>query len=160
MHKKIIRGGRTAAASLFLLAAPALAHAGGMERIQFVVVDSLTRLPILDAQVVVEDLDGGHLSRTVAAGPSSQTFNTHRWALEPGVSVDKPMIVTIPMGTSVALTGQAQPANAQQPPVARSISVSRPPAWRPRRAVRPQARRPSTRMPSRVKPKSVGASKM
>ncbi|MCW3098613.1 MAG: hypothetical protein JWL77_4231 [Chthonomonadaceae bacterium] len=119
MHKTIVRGGKTAAASLFLFAAPALAHAGGLDRVQFVVVDAVTRLPIIGAQVTIEDLSGGHLTRTVAAGPCSPAFNTRRWGLEFGIGVDAPTVVTIPAGTSVALIGQAQPAvpNAQQPPV-------------------------------------------
>ncbi len=120
MHTKIVRGGKTAAASLFLLGAPALAHARGLERLQFVVVDAVTRLPILGAQVTIEDLSGGHQTRTVTAGPFTPAFNTHRWGLETGLSADKPTLITIPAGTTVALTGQAQPAaqGAQQPPIA------------------------------------------
>jgi outer membrane receptor for ferrienterochelin and colicin len=119
MHKTILQGGKTAAASLFLFAAPALAHAGGLDRVQFVVVDAVTRLPIIGAQVTIEDLSGGHLTRTVAAGPCSQAFNTRRWGLEFGIGVDAPTLVTIPAGASIALIGQAQPAapGAQQPPV-------------------------------------------
>jgi outer membrane cobalamin receptor len=120
MHKIFLSGGKTALTSLLLLAAPALAHAGGLDRVQFVVVDPSTRLPIIGAQVTVEDLSGGHLKRTVAAGPFSQTFNTRLWGLEPGIGADQPTLITVPAGTSVSLTGQAQPAvpNAQQPPVA------------------------------------------
>lgn len=119
MHTKIVRGGKTAAASLFLLAVPALARAGGLDRIQFVVVDAMTHLPLVGAQVTVEDLNGGHLTRTVAAGPFTPTFNTRRWAVETGLSADTPTLITIPVGTSVALIGQAQTAapGAQQPPV-------------------------------------------
>ncbi len=120
MHTKIVQGGITAAASLFLLAAPALAQAGGLARIQFVVVDAMTRLPILGARVTVEDLDGRHRTRTFISGPASQAFNTRHWTLETGLMVDAPTVITIPVGMSVALTGQAQPATpgSQQPPVA------------------------------------------
>jgi len=120
MQTKIVRGGNTALASLVLLAAPALAHAGGLDRVQFVVVDRVTRLPIMDAQVTIEDADGGHLSRRLSAAPYSETFNTRHWRLEPGIGGEKPTLITIPLGTTVSLIGQAQPVGpgSQQPPVA------------------------------------------
>ena len=119
MHKKTVHGGLTAAASLFLFAVPALAQARGLERVQFVVVDPVTRLPIIGARVTVEDLSGGHAARTVAAGPFSPTFNTRRWVTDTGLSVESPTLITIPAGSSVALTSQTQPAvpGVQQPPV-------------------------------------------
>jgi outer membrane receptor protein involved in Fe transport len=119
MHTKIVRGGKTAVASLFLLGAPALAHARGLDQVRFVVVDAVTHLPIVGAQVTVEDLNGGHAARTLAAGLCSQAFNTRRWVLENGISVDAPTLITLPLGASIALTGQAQPSTpgAQQPPV-------------------------------------------
>ncbi len=119
MHKQIIKGGKTAITSFLLLGAPALAHARGLEHVRVVVVDALTRMPILGAHVTIEDLSGGHTVRTVTAGPFSPTFNTRRWTLETGLAVEAPTLITIPVGTSVALIGQAQPAapGTQQPPV-------------------------------------------
>lgn len=119
MQTRIARGGRTAAASLFLFAAPALAHAGGLGRVQFVVVDAGTRLPIQDAQVVVTDPTGMHLPRTLIAGPASLPFNTRRWTVETGIADEPPTVVTIPLGTTVTLNQQPQPPSpgAQQPPV-------------------------------------------
>jgi outer membrane receptor protein involved in Fe transport len=112
MHTKIVRGLQTVAASLCLTAAPGLARAGGLDHIRIVVVDAQTHLPIPEAQVTVEDLNGGHLTRRIAAGPCSPSFNTHRWTLETGLSLDSPTLIMIPIGTSVALIGQAQPLNS------------------------------------------------
>ncbi len=108
---------RAALGSLVLLGAPALAHAGGLEHVRFVVVDGATRLPLVGAQVTIEDRDGVHAARTLPAGPFALSFNTRRWTVETGLTAEPATVITLPAGTSLALTGQAQTSGGAQPPI-------------------------------------------
>ncbi len=102
---------------LAILALSSSAHARGLDQIRFQVVDPLTRLPISDAVVTVEDPSGKHapqrLTATLLSHGLTEVFDTSQWrtptTLLSGRSFYRPTMITIPAGAVITLQQNGPP---------------------------------------------------
>src|SRR5580700_2703879 len=101
-------------AAVMLFGAQPQAHALGMNRVRFVVVDPKTHQPIPAARVVIEDLSrSGHVMSVVTCVEQpSRTADVDLQAWCVSSASNSPTVITIPEGISVTLQTQSA-----QPPV-------------------------------------------
>jgi outer membrane receptor protein involved in Fe transport len=107
-----------AALIVIVLVAALPAQAGGLGRVQFQVVDPVTRVPLKGGQVQIEELSANGRRISLNGGLLSPSptlaFDLRGWQYSFGGSSDTPTLVTIPDGTTITLKEQTPDG---QPPV-------------------------------------------
>lgn len=98
--------------SLFVFLLCPRAHALGLERVQFVVVDAVTHKPVAGASVLIEDLSGARKSTAYFTGKSGEAtavFDFRDWKPAPSSAGAPATRITLPVGVGITLVGQTQP---------------------------------------------------